>query len=109
MTAADPPGADAYHEALAAFARILAARPEKSGHDFAEAVTSVCAYRDAMIAARGRAERSPAEQARLETVNAVISVLIAGHFPLGSIPWDDIAGAERAFAALGPAETEARR
>jgi hypothetical protein len=84
--ATDDPG----RVALAAMDRILAKRPEKDGHDISEAISCLCEFRNQLICNQGEADASPQERGRLERLNAVISVVMGGHFPLGSIPWDEI-------------------
>ncbi len=80
---------------------ILTRKPEKSSHEFSKATQCLCALRDHWIAECGGAAASPAARSRLDQVNAVISVLIAGHFPLGKIPWAEI---ERSRAIIAEME-----
>lgn len=84
-----PPGAAA-RRALEHIDRALAARPKKDGNAFSEAVACLCEVRQALIRWTGGPEASPKVRGELERLNAVISVLIAGHFPLGFIPWEEI-------------------
>jgi len=81
---------DEGHAALAAIDRALEHRPEKDGHDFADAVQQLARLRDAMIARYRDAPPPPAARERLARVNAILSVVLGGHFPLGSIPWHEI-------------------
>jgi hypothetical protein len=81
---------DAGQAALAAIDRALEHRPEKDGHDFAEAAQRLARLRDAMIARHRDAPPPPAARERLARLNAVLSVVLGGHFPLGSIPWHEI-------------------
>jgi hypothetical protein len=81
---------DAGQAALAAIDRALKHRPEKDGHDFADAAQQLARLRDAMIARYGDAPLPPAARERLARVNAILSVVLGGHFPLGSIPWHEI-------------------
>ena len=37
---------------------------------------------------------------RLEGANAVLSVIVGGHFPLGDIPWGHIEEARKRLAGL---------
>ncbi len=76
--------------------KLLAERPERVGHDFSEATRWICAYRDELIAI-WRRTASEADRQRLAKVNAVLSVVLGGHYPLAEIPWDAI---ERARAQL---------
>lgn len=75
--------------ALALMDKLLAERPEKVGHGFSETARCVAAYRDELIG-RLRTQDSEAGRSRLDGVNAVLSVVVGGHFPLGGIPWDHI-------------------
>lgn len=81
----EPPG----QRALALLDKLLAERPEKVDHDFSEAARCLSAFRDELIG-RLRAGGSEADRARLDGANAVLSVVIGGHFPLAGIPWAHI-------------------
>lgn len=85
--------------ALALVDKLLAERPEKVGHDFSEATRCLSAFRDELIGEfrRTRAER---DRARLDGANAVLSVIVSGHFPLGDIPWGHIEEARKRLAGL---------
>ena len=89
------------HSALAAIDKLLADRPEKIGHDFSEATRRLTAWRDRCIA-RWRETRAEDDRRRLEHVNAALSVIIGGQFPLGSVKWDSIQNARRDLAELAP-------
>ena len=80
----------ALREALAAVDVALAERPHKAGHSFSAAARQLCVGRDLLCdLQRGR---TPTERERLalDHVNAVISVVLAGHFPLGGVPWREL-------------------
>ena len=83
-------------QALAALDRALTHRPEKDGSDFSHASMHLAALRDAMIA---RGERGT----DLAQVNAIISVVVGAHFPLGKIPWGTVQAARDALARLSGA------
>ena len=70
-------------DALAYLDQILAAQPKPDQELFSQCTAKLAALRDRMIEAGG-------DRIRLEHVNAVISVVMAGHFPLGAVPWDEI-------------------
>jgi formate dehydrogenase major subunit len=76
-------------EAVAAIDRLLGDRPNKVGHDFSAATRHLAAWRDALVE---RWRRSAAENDRhaLERVNAGLSVILGGQFPLGQVPWSEI-------------------
>ncbi len=73
--------------AVAAIDRAIAAAPERDGASFSQAVQEVSAVRDE-VATHGRA--TPEARRRLDTLNAVLSMILAGHFPLGAPPWDEV-------------------
>jgi hypothetical protein len=76
--------------ALAAVDKALAEKPHKEGHTFSAAAQSLCMVRDSLGA---RDKGDPLRRRWLGHINAVISVVLAGHFPLGSVPWEEIAKA----------------
>jgi formate dehydrogenase major subunit len=84
-------------DALGAIDKLLRDRPEKVGHDFSEATRLLCTWRDCLIE-RWRHAQAENHRRDLERVNAAISVVVGGQFPLGGVPWlaiekvrDDIA------------------
>jgi hypothetical protein len=82
--------------ALRMFDKLLEERPKRVGHDFSEATRWTVAFRDELIAEWRRTE-TDADRRRLEKVNAVLSVLLGGHYPLGEVPWPHL---EKARAQL---------
>ena len=84
-------------QALRMLDKLLAERPERVGHDFSEATRCLCGLRDELAASWRRTQDSSDRQ-RLEQVNAVLSVVVGGHFPLGPVPWPEI---EQARNLLG--------
>jgi hypothetical protein len=84
--------------ALAALDRALAARPEIDGHAFSAATEALARLRERLIGELRSAPDPDAARRRLERVNAVISLVLAGHFPLGGVPWEEI-GRARAWLA----------
>ena len=78
--------------ALACLDAILAQEPEPEPALFSHATQQLSAFRDALIAERGK-------RVRLDHVNAVISVVLAGHFPLGKVPWPELHKARDWLAA----------
>jgi len=77
--------------------KLLAERPEKVGPDFSEATRCITTYRDGMI---GQFRAGVVSRTELDGINGVLSVVLAGHFPLGAVPWDKIATAREKLAAL---------
>jgi hypothetical protein len=86
-------------DVLIAIDKLLADRPEKVGHDFSEATRRLTAWRDRCIA-RWRETRTEADRERLERLNAAVSVVVGGQFPLGSVNWDAIASVRRDLEGL---------
>lgn len=83
--------------ALAMLDRLLAERPHRSGHDFSETTRCLTAYRDELIA---QVRAGHLERRLLEEINAVLSVVVGGHFPLGPVPWTHIEQARDRLAGL---------
>jgi hypothetical protein len=81
-------------DVLAAIDNLLADRPEKSGQAFSEATRCLTAWRTECIA-RWRVTQAEEDRCRLEGVNAAVSVIVGGQFPLGSVQWDSIQSARR--------------
>ena len=77
-------------EALAGVDRVLEQRPHKDDDTLTEVAKHLCAWRDRMIG-RHRAEPlGPDERGRLERLNAVLSTVLAVHFPAAAVPWDEL-------------------
>ena len=85
--------------ALAAIDTLLADRPEKIGHDFSEATKRLTAWR-AHCVARWRKTQAEEDRQRLDRVNAAISVVLGGEFPLGRVNWDSIEIARHELGGL---------
>jgi hypothetical protein len=101
-------------EAIAAIDRLLADSPDKVGHDFSAATRCLASWRDALVQHRRDLSAGGDHQA-LERVNAAISVILGGEFPLGKVPWPEIARVRQQLRELlrddanQPAPTEAVR
>ena len=87
------------NRALQIIDKLLAERPERIGHDFSEAVRCLSAYRDSLIAV-WRETGAETDRERLASVNAVLSVVVGGHFPLGGVPWAHIEKARDNLAEI---------
>ena len=76
--------------ALEALDRAMADRPQTDGQAFSASAHHLSLLRDDL--AKRQREHGPTAESRrrLEHVNAIISVVLAGHFPLGAIPWDEL-------------------
>ena len=86
--------------ALDALDRALAARPKRDGQAFTEATKPICAYRDDLRRAVRAMPDDLAGRRRLKVVNLAVTLLLAGHFPLGEVPWDQLEGLRAHLAAL---------
>ena len=92
---------DQAREALAALDKAIAHKPRRDDADFAAALEHLCKLRDALLAG---ARQETASRERLGQVNALISVVLAGHFPLGSAPWPEIERARGVLAGMVPVQ-----
>ena len=77
--------------AMKALDRALAARPRRDGQAFTEATRPMCAYRDDLRHAVRAAPDDLAARRKLKAANLAVTLMLAGHFPLGDMPWDQIA------------------
>lgn len=87
-------------QALAELDQALAARPYAEGHTFSMAALHLSQLRDRMAAAQRDKGADATSRRRLEHVNAVISIVLAGHFPLGAVPWPELEKARGWLAEL---------
>ena len=69
----------------------------KVGLDFSAATRCLAAWRG-VLAQRWRHSAAEADRLSLERVNAAISVILGGQFPLDHVPWQEI---ERVRQDLG--------
>lgn len=79
--------------------KLLAEKPEKDSHDFSDATRCLTAFRDELVE-DWRASRSDAARERMAKANAVLSVIVGGHYPRGDVPWQHILQARKELAAL---------
>lgn len=96
----DQEKAHAAKAAMRMLDKIVAEKPEKNGHDFSEAVRCLTAFREALIAERRAADVPSAPHERLARLNAVISAVVGGHFPIGAVPWKSVEAARGSFGEL---------
>ncbi len=76
--------------ALREIAAVLSRRPEKDDHALARASECLARFREDLIARRRADEASQSDMERLGRLNAVISVVLGMHFPLGTPPWGEL-------------------
>jgi formate dehydrogenase major subunit len=89
-----------FKDALEEVDLLLAEKPDRVGEDFSATTRCLCGFRDELIAAF-RAAPTPANRRRLEQANAVLSVIVGGHYPLGPVPWPEIEQAREMLARIG--------
>ncbi len=75
---------------LEALDRAIAARPQRDAQAFTEATVPMCAYRDRLRHALRAAPQDLAVRQRLKAANVAVTLMLAGHFPLGDMPWGQI-------------------
>jgi hypothetical protein len=73
-----------------AIRKAMAQQPKSDGALFSEAALHLSAARDAVAAEQRRTGATLESRRRLEHINAVISIVLACHFPLGAIPWQEL-------------------
>jgi hypothetical protein len=86
-------------EVLRSIDTLLEEQPDKIGHDFSDATRRLSAWRD-MLAQRWRETRGEADRRNLERVNAALSVVLGGQFPVGEVPWGHVRNARQDLAQL---------
>jgi hypothetical protein len=78
---------DRLQRARAALERAMSARPHLDGHALTEATTCVCQYRDDLRKAVRSDPGDSGGRDRLAAANLAVTLLMAGHYPLGETPW----------------------
>lgn len=79
---------------------LLRNHPVEIAEQLSDAVRCVVALRDSMFERRDRAGGTLEQDSQLQRVNAVISAIVAGEFPLMGIRWKRIEGARLAQAGV---------
>jgi hypothetical protein len=95
-------------DAVAKLDYLLRNHPADTSDELTEAVRCAVAVRDRMIERRRLGAQDPAESERLRQVNAVISAIVAGEFPLMGIRWKRIEGARDLLRNILAAEEAGR-
>ena len=89
--------AGAGHRALAHVERVLEQRPKKDDHELSHATRCLAEFREELIR-RSRAQGAVAgDYQRLARINAIVSVVMGMHFPIGNAPWGEL---EKAYGWL---------
>ena len=94
-------------KALEHIDQVLAERPKKNDHVLSHATMCLAEYRDQLVADWRREGITPPKRKRLDRVNAVITVVLGIHFPLGAVPWPELQGARDWLAEAVEAEEHA--
>ena len=87
-------------DALADIDKVLAQKPDKDDATLSKATQQLCLFRDRLIEAQRRPDHGHEDSRRLTRVNAIISIVLAVHFPLGDVPWDELEKARSWLADL---------
>jgi hypothetical protein len=83
-------GSSNARKALAEIDKALATKPDVDGHVFSACAGFLSSLRDEIASRQREVGASAESRRRLEHVNAVISVVLGAHFPLGSVPWPEL-------------------
>jgi hypothetical protein len=100
--------AETARTALAELDTALAAKPRADGHALSAAAHNLALLRDSIAVRQRELGPTPDSRRRLEHVNAVISVVLGVHFPLGDVPWDELKKARGWLATLADEEPRQR-
>ena len=76
--------------ARGALDKALAGRPKLDGHAFTAATEAMCAYRDELRSTTRARPDDLGAKSRLKASNLIITLLLAGHYALGEIPWEQL-------------------
>ncbi len=78
------------HQALALIDTALRDQPHKNDHVLSQATMQLAQFRDGLTAKRREGGLGAHEQKQLAHVNAVITIVLGIHFPLGEVPWEEL-------------------
>jgi len=70
--------------------QVLGKRPDKDDVALAACAQELCVYRDALIVRQRAAPPNAEARLRLSHVNAVLATVLAVHFPIDAVPWDEL-------------------
>jgi hypothetical protein len=91
-------------KALEHIDQVLAERPKKNDHVLSQATMCLSEFRDRLVSDLRLAGITPAQRKQLDHVNAVITVVLGIHFPLGEIPWTELEKARAWLAEVVEAD-----
>ena len=69
---------------------VLRSKPDKDDHALSHATMCLSAFRNQIVAEWREQGLSAARYKQLQHVNAVITIVLAIHFPLGEVPWAEL-------------------
>jgi hypothetical protein len=93
--------------ALSALERLLEEHPENLEGALLEATHSVVALRGRLTSMSRESPQNATWRDQLAHTNAILSVLMAGHYPIEGVRWDCIKQARDALAAFSTGEAAA--
>jgi len=76
-------------KALSHLKRVLEQRPKKDDYELTFATQCLAEFREELIEADRAASGTAKEREHLSRLNAIISVVMGMHFPLGNAPWGE--------------------
>lgn len=76
------------------FARILEQKPTKDDHELSALTRCLAPFREELIEKNRGEAPSPEARECLMHLNAIVSVVMAMHFPIGQPPWEEFAKAQ---------------
>ncbi|HET6466774.1 MAG TPA: hypothetical protein VFG43_00195 [Geminicoccaceae bacterium] len=81
---------DHCHAAVAALDRVIDERPAEEHEYLVEAVRCLNRLRDRMIERRRAGDTSRHLRDRLDRINAILSVVVGGQYPLVGVRWERV-------------------
>lgn len=87
-------------EALRTLDLILSKKPKKDDMDLSRATECLTSFREVLIRTQQAPGMTSKTREDLSKLNAVLSVVLGSHFPLGETPWDELDKARDWLASL---------
>lgn len=87
-------------KALKHTARVLEQQPKKDDNELSSATQCLAAFREELIRSQRHDDATDCDRERLARLNAIISVVMGMHFPLGNPPWAEFEKAQIWLGAL---------
>lgn len=76
-------------KSLQHLARVLEQKPNKDDHELSSLTQSLAQFRENLIEINTRGVPSRDKRECLMHLNAIVSVVMGMHFPLGNPPWEE--------------------